>query len=100
MNGLSTQFITRTYQQPYRPARLQRIAKNGKTALSDSADTYKDFIWALARKFTNSPEEAKAAVQEMFADIQRCAEKGDLITSNEDRLVARIAWRRLIRFLQ
>ena len=96
MNGLTTQFITQTYQQPYRP----RTAKKDKAILNESADAYNDFIWALAKKFTNSPEEAKAAVQEMFTDIQRCAEKGLLITSNEDRLVARIAWRRLIKFLQ
>ena len=95
MNGLTTQFITRTYQKPYRPIELQT-----PPVLSDSADAYEDFIWALAQKFTNTPEEAKAAVHEMFADIRRCAERGVLATSNEDRLVARIAWRRLIKFLQ
>lgn len=100
MNDLTNQFITQTYQQPYRPARLKRIVRTDLAALNDSADAYRDFIWTLAQKLPNTPEEAKAVVQEMFADIQRCAEKSDLITSNEDRLVARIAWRRLIKFLQ
>ena len=100
MSSLTTQFITQTYQKPYGRTKGKRVAKNDNAALNDSADAYKDFIWALAQKFTNTPEEAKAAVHEMFADIQRCAERGVLVTSNEDRLIARIAWRRLIKFLQ
>ena len=96
----ATQFITRTYQQPYRPAKLQRIAKKDNTVFTGRADAYNDFIWALAKKFTNTPEEAEAAVQEMFTDIQRCAQRGVSISSNEDRVIARIAWRRLLKFLQ
>lgn len=91
MPNAATQFITRTYSAPYRPAKLGR---------KDPIDPYKDFIQDLARKFTNSPEEADAAVQEMMTDIQQCGEKGILARSNEDRLVARIAWRRLLKFLQ
>ena len=88
MNGLTTQFLTWTYQQPYQPVKLKRIAKKDKAVLNDSADAYNDFILALAQKFTSTPEEAKAAVQEMLTDIQRCEENGELISTNEDRLIA------------
>jgi len=100
MASTVTQFITRTYQQPYRPAKLAGFPISKKTPLNATAESYNEFIWALARKFTNSAEEAEAAVQEMQNDIERCAEKGVLASTQEDRLVARIAWRRLLKFLQ
>ncbi|MEO7660696.1 MAG: hypothetical protein ABIV48_13865 [Pyrinomonadaceae bacterium] len=90
----ATQFITKTYRQHYR--KDNKIA----TAFYDSADPYDDFVSELARKFTNSPDEARAAVLEMQADIQRCAEKGVGIEPNEDGMIARVAWRRLLKFLQ
>lgn len=67
-----------------------------KTEASD----YADFIWALATKFTNSPEEAEAAVKEMQTDIARCAEKVPSAISTEAVLVEHIAWRRLLSFLE
>ncbi len=50
---------------------LQRIAERDKTAVEDCIDAYGDFIWALARKFTASTEEAEAATEEIFIDIWR-----------------------------
>ncbi|CAN5440286.1 hypothetical protein BH10ACI3_BH10ACI3_18100 [soil metagenome] len=100
MANAATQFITRTYSQPYRPASLSGIAKRETPAVRATSDPYTDFIWALAQKFTNSYEEAEAAVVEMQTDIAQCAERGLIVQTNEDRLVARIAWRRLIKFLQ
>jgi len=100
----ATQFIQRTYRQPYRSAVTEQVAAKNTitdvTQFDESTGSHNEFVWALAQKFTNSPEEAKAAVQEMSADIERCAERGVLVKSDEDRLVARIAWRRLLRFLQ
>jgi hypothetical protein len=86
MANRATHFITQAHKQPYRPAK--------------AADPYKDFIWHLARKFTNSPEEAKAALQEIQNDIERCADTGVAVRTHEERLIARIAWRRLFNFLQ
>lgn len=100
MGTLGTKFIQSIYRQPYRPVILQNEGNKDNTTHKVSADPYNDFIWSLARKFTNSPEEAEAAVREMKIDIQRCAERSVFIPSNEDRLVALIAWRRLLRFLQ
>lgn len=100
MSSLTTKFITRTYQEPYRPAKPERVARLDKPTQDNPADPYSEFIHELARKFTNSPEEAEAAVQEMRADIQRCSEKGIRPLKNEDRLIERIAFRRLIKFIQ
>lgn len=97
--GSVTQFITQTYQAPYRPADQSGLAARDRV-LNDSAHPYNDFIWALARNFTNSPEEAEAAVREMQTDIQRCAEKGAGVQPDQDGVIARIAWRRLLNFLQ
>ena len=57
------------------------------------------FIWALALKFTNSREEAAAAVEVMNQDIGKCAAEDTETISHESRLRAGIAWRRLIKFL-
>jgi hypothetical protein len=65
-----------------------------------TVDSYRTFIWELAKNFTNSNEEARAAVVEMHADIERCSEMAEQPPSNEDRLIARIAWRRLVKYLQ
>ena len=62
--------------------------------------SHDDFVWKLARKFTNSNEEAVAAAEEMFADIRRCAEGVDDVPPIETRLTAKIAFRRLLKFLQ
>jgi hypothetical protein len=82
------QFIQQTYRQPY----PRKIAEDA------GVYTYDDFVWKLARKFTNSNEEAAAAADEMFNDIRRCAEGSERPT--ETRLTAKIAFRRLLKFLR
>ncbi len=96
----ASEFIQRTYRQPYRPGTVQIIAKQGQRVTLNDADLYDNFLWALAQKFTNSDEEAEAAVQEMQADIPRCAETGVVISPNENGVITRIAWRRLLKLLQ
>jgi len=61
--------------------------KKDKTAVKDRVDTYGNFIWALARKFTASTDEAEAAVQEIFTDIWRYTKCGE-IQSVEKLLIA------------
>jgi DNA-directed RNA polymerase specialized sigma24 family protein len=79
---------------------IQRIGNKDKTAVVDCIDTYGNFIWALASKFTSSREEAEAATQEIFIDIWRYAERADQPQSAENVLIALIARRRLIKHLQ
>ena len=100
MTNLATQFIARTYQQPYRTGKGQKTAAIGKAPLIYGTESYNEFIWALARKFTNSNEEAEAAVKEMQSDIEECARERTRQPSMEEEVIAQIAWRRLLNFLQ
>jgi len=52
-------------------------------------------IWALARKFTVSTEEVGASMQEIFTDIWRQTERGE-IHSAEKLTIARFERRQLI----
>jgi DNA-directed RNA polymerase specialized sigma24 family protein len=95
-----TALATRTLKKTKSLTILQRIAKKDKTAVKNCVDTYGNFIWALARKFTASREEAEAAAQEIFKDIWRHAEQVESNQSAEHILVGLIARRRLIKYLK
>jgi RNA polymerase sigma-70 factor (ECF subfamily) len=94
-----TDWATQTIQETKSLTILQRIANKDKTAARDCIDTYGNFIWALARKFTQSTEEAEAATLEIFQDIWRYSKRGDGPQSAEDKVISQIA-RRLIKHLQ
>lgn len=79
---------------------LQRIAEKDKTAVADCIDVYGNFVWELAVKFTASREEAEAAVQEIFLDIWRFAERAAHPPTAEKLLIALIARRHLVKFLR
>ncbi len=96
MTGLTTRTIKKTKSLTI----LQRIAKKDRTAVRDCIDAYGNFIWALARKFTASTEEAEAATMEIFQDIWRYSKRGDEPQATEHKLISQIARRRLIRYLQ
>ena len=87
---------TRTIQKTETSTILRRIAERDKTAVKDCIDAYGNLIWALARKFTASTEEAEAATQQIFIDIWRVGRPGDN-QSVEEKLIAMIALRRLIK---
>ena len=88
---------TRKIQKTETSTILQRIAERDKTAVNDCIDTYGNFIWALARKFTASTNEAEAATEEIFIDIWRYCERARNTQSIEEKLIAMIALRRLIK---
>ena len=100
MTGLVTRTIKKINQRTESLIILQRIAEKDKTGIKDCIDTYGNFIWALAKKFTHSTEEAEAATQEIFIDIWRYSERTDKTQSVEEKLIAMIALRRLIKHLQ
>ena len=75
---------------------LQRIAANDKSAVTDCIDLYGKLIWALARKFNNTREDAEDAVQEILIDIWMHAHRFDETKSPEGAFVTLIAKRRLI----
>lgn len=100
MTGLVSQTTQKTNPTNDSSTILQRITDRDQTVIKDCIDTYGNFIWALATKFTASTEEAEAATQEIFIDIWRYAERIDKTESAEDMLISLIARRRLIKYLQ
>ena len=90
---------TRTIQEKKSLTIIQRLAEKDRTAVEDCIDAYGNFIWALAKKFTASIEEAEAAAQEIFIDIWRYSQRADKTQSDENVLIAQIARRRLIKYL-
>lgn len=66
----------------------------------DVALYYNNFVWALAERFTDSPEEMEVAADEIFHDMRRYAAGESSPNLPEARLVAKIAWRRLLGYLQ
>ena len=95
-----TALATRTIKKTKSLTILQRVANKDKTAVQDCIDAYGNFIWALARKFTASTEEAEVATLEIFQDIWRYSKRVDKFQSAEDMVISQIARRRLIRYLQ
>ena len=75
---------------------LQRIATGDKTAVQDCLNAYSGLIWSLARRMSANTNDAEDAVQEIFIDIWKNAERFDSSQSSETTFVAMIARRRLI----
>lgn len=75
---------------------LQRIAEDDKSAITDCLTAYGKLIWALARRFSGTREDAEDAVQEIFIDIWKYAARFDETKSPEGAFVTLIARRRLI----
>ncbi len=75
---------------------LQRIADGDSAAVKDCLDNYGGLIWSLARKMLPNQNEAEDAVQEIFIEIWKNAERFDENQSSETTFVAMIARRRLI----
>lgn len=75
---------------------LQRIASGDKTAVQDCLNAYGGLVWSLARRMSPNTDDAEDAVQEIFIDIWKNAERFDETQSSETTFVAMIARRRLI----
>jgi RNA polymerase sigma-70 factor (ECF subfamily) len=93
-------FAARTSQKTKTLTIFQRTAARDKTVVKDCIDIYGTFIWALAKKFTSSTEEAEAATQEIFIDIWQYSERTKKVQFVEEKLIAMIALRRLIKHFQ
>ncbi len=75
---------------------LQRIADGDRNAVKDCLDKYGGLVWSIARKMLRNSDEAEDAVQEIFVDIWKNAERFDESRASETTFVAMIARRRLI----
>jgi len=79
---------------------LMRVLQRDSSAFNDCIRQYGNFIWALANKFTDSDEEADAVTQEIFMDIWSYAKQVKTPEFDENAVIAQIARRRLIKYLQ
>lgn len=75
---------------------LERIATGDRTAVQDCIDQYGGLVWSLARRMISKSDDAEDAVQEIFLDIWKNAERFDPARANEVTFVAMIARRRII----
>jgi RNA polymerase sigma-70 factor, ECF subfamily len=75
---------------------LKRIASGDKAAVQDCLSTYGGLIWSLARKLSINIDDAEDAVQEIFIDVWKNAERFDPLLASETTFIAMIARRRLI----
>ena len=75
---------------------LQRIASGDTSAVQDCLDKYGGLVWSLARRMLADNNEAEDAVQEIFIELWKNAERFDEKQSSETTFIAMIARRRLI----
>jgi RNA polymerase sigma-70 factor, ECF subfamily len=75
---------------------LQRVANGDKNAVEDCLKKYGGLVWSIARKMLRNSDDVEDAVQEIFLDVWKNAERFDETKSSETTFIAMIARRRLI----
>ena len=75
---------------------LPRIAKGDSAAVELCLEQYGGLVWSLARRMSPTREEAEDAVQDIFIEIWKNADRFDAGIASEVTFVAVIARRRLI----
>ena len=75
---------------------LKRIALGDREAVNDCLNKYGGLIWSIARKMLYNSDDAEDAVQEIFVDVWKNAERFDESQSSETTFIAMIARRRII----
>lgn len=75
---------------------LPRIALGEESAIEEFMNAYGNLVWALAKRFTNTTEDAEDAVQEIFIEIWQNAGRYDRSKAAESTFISMIARRRLI----
>jgi hypothetical protein len=76
---------------------LERIADSDETAINDCLTAYGSLVWALTKKYTSNEDEAEIAVQEIFLDIWKYAERFDSAKTDEATFISHIACRKLMK---
>jgi len=74
---------------------LQRVACFERNAVGECLEKYGNLIWALAKTYTNTTEEAEEAVEKIFLDIWQNAGFFDPAGMDEKTFILLIARRRL-----
>ena len=77
---------------------LQRVAKDDHTAIENCIDNYGNLIWSMAKKFTDSTEDAEVATQEIFLNIWRYAARFEQTDFDELLFITTIMRRQLRKY--
>ncbi len=75
---------------------LERISSGDQTAVNDCLDQYGGLVWSLAKRMLPDKNDAEDAVQEIFIEVWKNADRFDETKSSETTFIAMIARRRLI----
>lgn len=75
---------------------LKRVAAGDSAAVQECLKTYGGLVWSLARRMLRNSDDAEDAVQEIFVDVWRNADRFDAAKASETTFIAMIARRRLI----
>lgn len=75
---------------------LQRVAQAEAAAVDECVNAYGGLVWSLARRLCRRHEDAEDAVQEIFVEIWRKADRFDPNMASEATYIRMIAQRRLI----
>lgn len=75
---------------------LTKIANGDSTAVSDCLDRYGNLVWSLAKRSCPDTQAAEDAVQDIFMQIWKVADRFNPEIASETTFVAMIARRRLI----
>lgn len=64
--------------------------------MREAIDRYSGLVWSLARRMCPTRADAEDAVQEIFIELWRCADRFDRSVASEPTFIAMIARRRLV----
>lgn len=79
-----------------RTSLLARVASGESSAMAECLDRYGGLVWSLARRHLSSHTDAEDAVQEIFIELWRVADRYEPSTASEPAFIATVARRRLI----
>ena len=79
---------------------LPRVASGEAAAVEECLDRYGGLVWSLARRYCSAVADAEDAVQEVFVELWRCADRFDPDIAAEATFVTMIARRRIIDLLR
>ncbi len=75
---------------------LQRIARGEQAAVQECLARYSGLVWSLAKRFLGNATEAEDAVQDIFVELWKKADRFNPTLSSEPTYITMVTRRRLI----